>query len=132
MKSGVVKRNEILVKSPKMKSIKSPKCRKIKIDKKDKNDKKKSIDENEDKTRNKKSVVMKKMVEALNTETVKLKNDDHKEESTVKKIKDAFEVLMENGDTHARKTPLKPRLKRCLRSKNTSGEKILMEKWLSK
>ena len=65
-------------------------------------------------------------------ETVKLKNDDHKEESTVKKIKDAFEVLMENGDTHARKTPLKPRLKRCLRSKNTSGEKILMEKWLSK
>ena len=91
--------------------------------------KKKLIDENEN---NKKKVKLKKMVEAINTEIVKVNDDDRTDESTVKKIRDAFEVLMENGDTHGKKTPLKPRLKRCLKPTNTSGEKILMEKWLRK
>ena len=125
--------------SPKLNVKGSPKpSHKNKNDKKKSNDKKdKEIDKNDDKESNKtnieKPLVVEKIVDSLQSNSIKLfekANDGSNEMSNVAKIKNAFELLMEKGDTPRRKTPLKRKLKRC--DGPTDGQTRLMDKWLRK
>ena len=65
----MIKRGKISVKSPKLKSLKT---RKKKVENDDKSDKKKPKDENNEKSEDKNPIMVKKLVETLDKNSVKI------------------------------------------------------------
>jgi len=138
-KSTKVKRNKVSVKSPKMKQMMSPKIRRDfrrkSIDKIDKNEEK---EDKKIKSYLEKPQMVKKIAEKFEEMSDKKsqkfleKAQDRFGDGSQVKVKDAFSILMEKGDTLSIKTPLKKKLKRCAKPSLASGSRKLMDNWLRK
>ena len=140
-----VKRIKVSIPSPKIKKIKSPKLNIIKkekkksVDKEDKEGKKdvKTVEKTDQVGKMsclKKPKMIGKIVEDLEVNpeiVVDMKaDDDGGKGSHVGRLRDAFEVLLKNGDTPT-KTPCKKfKIKRC--KKPASSQKNTLDNWLSK
>ena len=107
---------------------------KLKMNKKNRKNRKKS--EKSEKTNRKCSNLAKTLVESLENKTIevseKASDDRLGKKSNVRRLRDAFQVLMEGGETHP-KTPLsRKKVKRCAKpSPNISGKSV-MDRWLKK
>ena len=145
VKNKKVKRFKVSIPSPKIKKIKSPKSNNNRKEKKKSDDKVDKEGKNDVKTVEKTDQIGKmsclkkpkmigKIIEDLeeNPEiVVDMKaDDDGGKGSRVGRLRDAFEILLENGDTHT-KTPCKKfKIKRC--KKPASSQKNTLDKWLSR
>ena len=105
-----------------------------KSEKPEKSEKLKS--EKSEKTNRKCSNLAKTLVESLENKTIevseKASDDRLGKKSNVRRLGDAFQVLMEGGETHP-KTPLsRKKVKRCAKPSPYISGKSVMDRWLKK